>query len=98
MAGWIFRPGDSGGDSEVSTLPLLQPGELYDEENAEDEDSRRGLGPPSGEQLDRAVGDEAEGDAVGDGEGQRHGERGDDGRRVFGHVLPVDLGKALRHD
>ena len=47
--------------------------------------------------LDTGVRDEAERDAVGDRKGERHRDRGDDGRCRFGEVVPFDLGEAARH-
>ncbi len=49
---------------------------------------------PAGDQLDQHIGDEAEPDAGRDRIGERHGDGGDHGRRVFGDVVPVDIGKA----
>src|SRR5262249_6889843 len=43
------------------------------------------------------ISDGAEPDAGGDGIGERHGDRGHHRRRIFGDVLPFDLGKPARH-
>ena len=46
--------------------------EAQDEQHRQDADGDPQLRPAAGERLDAGVGDEAEGDAVGDGEGERH--------------------------
>ena len=55
------------------------------------------VAPATREGLERHIGDEAEGQTVGHRVGERHGERGDDGRHRFGAVTPVEIGQVAHH-
>src|SRR6202048_5224809 len=50
------------------------------------------------DELGQRVSDEAEPDPGRDGIGERHGDSGHHGGRIFRHVAPIDLGKTLGHD
>ena len=68
--------------------------ELHAEQDRQHHHGGFGLGEFSGEQLAQHIGDEAEPDAGRDRIGQRHGHRGDHRRRIFGEIVPFDLGEA----
>src|SRR5712691_7145431 len=72
-------------------------GIFHDKQQGEHNHRRARLGKPPGQQFDRGIADETEGNPVGDREGQRHGQRRHDGRGVFGDIIPVELGKAAGH-
>src|SRR5690606_27970140 len=68
-----------------------------DEHDTQYVEAYRNLAALAGQQLQRRVGQEAQGDAVGDGEGQRHHHHGNDRRDGIGVVLPVDVRHAAHH-
>src|ERR1044072_3936044 len=75
----------------VLKSPRRQPDEAGDEEGGEDEEQPVVLADLAAQQLDQRVGGDAEGEAVGDREGQRDQRDGEEGGdRDFG-IVPLDV-------
>src|SRR5690606_23745159 len=77
--------------------PSAEESELDDEQPRQHIKAGIQLTPAAGQQLDEGPGNETQGDAVDNGEGQRHDEGGDYHRGGFGQVFPVDLYQAAGH-
>ncbi len=84
------RPADRGQCAPNSA-------KLGHEQGRDDPGRGMHLARAAGQQLDHGIADEAEGQAVGDGISQRHGDGGQHRRRGLGHVVPADLGQLAHH-
>ena len=72
--------------------------ELHQEDDREDIGEDRDLFPLAGAQLDAAVGDERQADAVADGAGDRHGQQHDGHGKQLGHVGEIDVLEVAEHE
>src|SRR5690606_2504109 len=80
-----------------SSPPSAEEPELDDEQGRQQIEAEIEITPATGQQLDRGPGNEAQGNAVGDGEGQGHHQRRYHHRGGFGQVFPVHLNQAAGH-
>ena len=70
---------------------------LHDERRRDHGDGQIYIAPAARDDLDRRIADEPDADTCRDGVGERDRERGEQCGRGFGHVIPIDVLQALRH-
>ncbi len=75
----------------------VDPDKLEHEQQGHHQHAGVDLAPAAGARLHHAVGDEAHGDPLGDGEAERHHDGGHEGRHRFGQVFPLHPGQLGAH-
>ena len=79
-------------------MQLVGNEEHHGEENADDPGARLDFLDLAGKELDQDVGDQAEGDAVGDVVGKRHNRHGEERGNRRGRIAPLDVLDAADHE